>query len=456
MRRRTIGELVSGYRTKRFTPLEITLQYLKSIREKNPKINSYITVTKELALSQARILETKIKTGEQLGRLFGVPLSYVDNFETKGIRTTMGSYIDRNFIPDKNAAAVQKMAIEDAITLGKTNMHEYALGITSKNSHYGPVHNPWNLRYTPGGSSGGSGAAVAANMCVASLGSDTGGSVRIPAASCGVIGLKPTYGLISAEGVFPVSWTLDQIGPITASMSDLAYMMEALTNRSYSQFLVGDIRGLRVGVPTNYFNERIDPETYKLYQQAVAALASLGAILIDIDLPFIEDGLQAVLAIATAEGGYVHRDRIDCCLDRYGADVRAILESAANIPAVEYIAALKQKERYVREFERVFERIDVLATPTLPIPPRKIGVMEVRFGSFTEPIFNTMTRYTGIFNLAEVPAMSIPCGITSEGLPVGLQLVAALNREDQLIRTGYTFEQTQLTEFYKKRDCLFL
>ncbi|MCM3340770.1 amidase [Paenibacillus sp. MER TA 81-3] len=454
MKRRTMMELVSGYEAKRFTPVEITIQYLKTIKAKNPKLNAYITITKELALRQAQMLEMKLMAGEQTGQLFGVPLSYKDNFATKGILTSSGSFIDRNFIPDKNAAVVQQMATEDAITLGKTNMHEYAFGITSNNPHYGPVRNPWNPQYTPGGSSGGSGAAVAANMCVASLGSDTGGSVRIPAASCGVIGLKPTYGTISTEGVFPISWTLDTVGPITANMNDLAVMMEALTNRAYTSFLVEDIRGMRIGVPANYFNERIDPETYKLYLQAVTALSSLGAILIDVDLPFLEGNQEAVLTIATAEGGYVHQSRMECCLSQYGADVREILESSANITAVQYIAALKKKEGYIREFQRVFERIDVLATPTLPIPPRKIGVEEVQFGSVTETIFDTMTRYTGIFSLAEVPAMSIPCGITSEGLPVGLQLVAGLYREDQLIRTGYAFEQSQLADFYKKRDSL--
>ncbi|ULL16332.1 amidase [Paenibacillus sp. H1-7] len=453
MARKSIRELQNGYSDNRFTPLEITKAYLHRIKKKKPDLNSFITVTKERAVREAKIVQTKKEAGEQTGLLFGIPLSLKDNIATKGIRTTNGSSIDYNNIPDTHADVAQSLLSQDSILLGKNNMHEYAIGITSNNPHYGPVHNPWNPEYSPGGSSGGSAAAVAADLSAASIGTDTGGSVRIPAASCGVIGLKPTYGKVSTAGVTYISWTLDHVGPLTATMSDMAIMMEAMTSTPYKPFLKEDIRGLRIGVPTTYFNEHIETETYNLYLHALYALENLGAVLIDTGVSFIDGNQDVTFTIAGAEAVYEHRARMECCLDQYGADVRAFLEMSQHISALQYIEALKKKEQYVQNFARLFrERIDVLATPTIPIAARKIGVEEVQFGSYTESIFNAMTRYTGIFNLAGVPALSIPCGITSEGLPVGLQLAAGHGREDLLIRTGYAYEQSHLSDFYKKRD----
>ncbi|CAM4181544.1 amidase [Paenibacillus macerans] len=453
MGRITIRELQTGYAGRLFTPLEITKRYLGRILLKDPALNSFITIAKERAILEAKRLEAKARAGEQTGALYGIPLAYKDNIDTKGIRTTNGSSIDAYNVPYKNAAVVQQLLLKDSILLGKNNLHEYALGVTSNNPHYGPVHNPWNREYTPGGSSGGSAAAVAADLTAASIGTDTGGSVRIPAASCGVIGLKPTYGKVPTKGVFYVSWTLDHVGPITSTMSDLAVLAGAMLGQSYLPDLKTDVRGLRIGVPTSYFNERIDPETYGLYLRALEALEALGAILIDTDVSFVAGNAETSLTIAASEAGYVHRSRMECCLSQYGEDARALLESSLEITALRYIEALKAKERYAEKFARLFrENIDVLATPTIPIPARKIGVDEVRFGPYTESVFDAMTRYTGIFNMAEVPALSIPCGLTSEGLPVGLQLVAARGREDLLIRAGYAYEQDQLGDFYRERD----
>ncbi|MEK4358391.1 amidase [Paenibacillus sp. FSL M7-1455] len=453
MGRKSIQELQAGYADHSFTPLEITKHYLKRIKCMDPELNTYITVAKQRAVKEARMAEAKENAGEQTGLLYGIPLSYKDNIDTKGIRTTYGSSIDANHVPDKNAAIVQRLYREDSILLGKNNMHEYALGVTSNNPHYGPVHNPWNPEYTPGGSSGGSGAAVAADLAVASVGTDTGGSVRIPAASCGVVGLKPTYGKVPAKGVFNVSWTLDHVGPLTANMTDMAILAGAMAKQSYLPYLKQDIRGLRIGVPTSYFNEHIEAETYALYVKSLEALEALGAILIDTDVSFVAGNADVSLTIAASEAGYVHKSRMECCLSQYGADARAFLESSRDITALQYIEALKMKEFYMKKFDQLFrENIDVLATPTIPIPARKIGVDEVQIGSYKESIFDAMTRYTGIFNMAELPALSIPNGLTSEGLPVGLQLVAARCREDLLIRAGYAYEQDQLQDFYRLRD----
>ncbi|MDR9854220.1 amidase [Paenibacillus sp. VCA1] len=453
MGRKSIQELQAGYADHLYTPLEITKGYLKRIKLKDKKLNSYITTAKERAVQEAKIIEAKAKAGEQTGLLYGIPLAYKDNIDTKGIRTTNGSSIDANHVPGKNAAIVDRLLGEDSILLGKNNLHEYALGVTSNNPHYGPVHNPWNPKYTPGGSSGGSAAAVAADLSVASIGTDTGGSVRIPAASCGVIGLKPTYNKVPTQGVFYVSWTLDHVGPITATMTDMAILAGAMTKQSYLPCLNQGIRGLRIGVPTSYFNEHIDPDTYALYRSALNALESLGAILIDADVSFVAGNADVSLTIAASEAGVVHKSRMECCLSQYGADARAFLESSLDITAIQYIEALKMKEVYMKAFDKLFrESIDVLATPTIPIPARKIGVDEVQIGPYKESVFDAMTRYTGIFNMAELPAMSIPCGLTVEGLPVGLQLVAARCREDLLIRAGYAYEQDQLRDFYRLRD----
>ncbi|MFL1676295.1 amidase [Paenibacillus dendritiformis] len=453
MKRRSIRQLLNGYKHKLFSPVEITRDYLREIKNCDPVYNAYITVTKERALRKAKRLEKKWNRGKNTGLLCGIPLSYKDNLATKGVRTTNGSEIYRSFVPDRTAAVIRRANKEKAIMLGKTNMHEFALGITSNNPHYGPVRNPWNIEYSPGGSSGGSAAAVAANLSVASIGTDTGGSVRIPAASCGIAGLKPTYGTLPTSGVDFVSWTMDHVGPLAANMEDLAIMMDALTGKDYSRYLIENIRGMRIGVPFHFFNEHIEEETLRLYREALAALEELGAVLVDVDTSFLYGYQEYGLTIAAAEAGYVHRDDIACCLAEMGADVRAILESSRGITSLQYITALHKKEEYTKAFKRIFKQVDVLATPTLPIPPRRIGVESVTFGSYTENIFDAMTRYTEIFNLTGMPALTLPCGITEqEQLPVGLQLIADHDREYRLIRIGYTYEQSELGGYYRKRD----
>ncbi|RJS60289.1 amidase [Bacillus sp. PK3_68] len=453
MKNLTIRELKAHYQNKEFSPVEVTNYYLRRI-DHNQDLNTYITVCAEQALKQAEISEKKFLANELTGILEGIPLSYKDNLYTKGIRTTSGSKIEENFIPDTNAGAFQILQREGAVNLGKTNMHEYAFGITSNNPFYGPVRNPWNREYTPGGSSGGSGAAVAASLCAASIGTDTGGSVRIPAASCGVIGLKPTYHLVDATGVKNISWSIDHVGPLTKNVDDLAIMMEALTGLSYSENLQEDIRGLRVGVPSNYFNEYIDKESLSLYKQALNNLASLGAVLIDIEVPFTAEDLALVFTLAISEAGFVHENSLHHAIDQFGPDVRAALEASRSFSALDYIKAIKRKADITEQFEQLFEQIDVLATPTLPDTAQKIGVEEFEIAGRREPIFDAMIRYASVFNLTGQPALSIPSGLTEKGLPVGLQLAAATFNEQTLIRAGYAYEQSFLKEFYKKREAL--
>lgn len=451
MKNLTIQEMKDLYQKKELSPVDVTQSYLERI-EKNSSLNAFITVTSEQAMRQAEIAEKKYMASEQTGVLEGIPLSYKDNLYTKGVRTTSGSKIDENFVPDVDAGIVTKLHREGAIGLGKVNMHEYAFGITSDNPFYGAVKNPWNPDYTPGGSSGGSGAAIAASLGIASVGTDTAGSIRIPAASTGIVGLKPTHGLVDATNVKHISWTLDHIGPLTKNMSDLGIMMDAMTGTNYSDALTEDIRGLRIGVPKNYFNELIEGETANLYKKALQKLESLDAILIEIDIPFSPADLALSFSIGIAEAGLVHEQSIMEALHSFGPDVKASLEFSHSITALDYMKALKRKQELFHDFEKVFEKVDVIATPTMPDTTKKIGEEEVTIDGIKDSTFNTMIRIPAVFNLTGQPALSIPCGIASNGLPVGLQLAASAYDEKTLLRAGFAYEQAFLQSFYEQRE----
>ncbi len=454
MKNLTIKEMKDGFIKKDFSPVEVTRNYLRRIDEFS-NLNSFITVTAELALKQAAIAEQKYLAGEQTGILEGIPISYKDNIYTKDIRTTSGSKIEEDFIPNVDAGIVTKLHKEGAICLGKVNMHEYAFGITSNNPFYGPVKNPWNTDYTSGGSSGGSATSVAASLSAASIGTDTAGSIRIPAASTGIVGLKATHGLIDASNVRNISWSLDHVGPLTKNMTDLAIMMEAMTGQNYSDVLTKDIRGLRVGVPLNYFNELIESTTADLYSAALENLEKLGAILIEVEIPFSPTDLSLSFSVGIAEAGLVHEKSIIENLDSFGADVKASLESSHSITALDYMKALNRKKQLFTDFEDLFKTVDVIATPTMPDTTKKIGEEQFEIEGVMDSTFNSMIRLPAVFNLTGQPALSIPCGIAPNGLPVGLQLAGAAFNEKKLINVGFAYEQAFLNSFYKERDKLF-
>lgn len=450
----TIKEMKDGFSSKKFSPVEVTRDYLKRIEDFND-LNAFITVTSEQALKQAEIAEQKYMAGEQTGVLEGIPISYKDNIYTKDILTTSGSKVEENFIPDVDAAIVTKLHREGAISLGKVNMHEYAFGITSNNPFYGPVKNPWNTDYTPGGSSGGSAAAVATSLGAASIGTDTAGSIRIPAAATGIVGLKPTHGLIDATNVRNVSWSFDHVGPLTKNMDDLALMMDAMTGQNYTDSLTKDIRGLRIGVPKNYFNELIESDTAKLYSEALENLEKLGAILIEIDIPFSTDDLGTPFNIMIPEAGLVHEKAMAEAMDSFGPDVKASLELSHAISALDYMKALNKKNQLFTQFEDIFKTVDVIATPTTAATTRKIGEEKFEIDGVMDSTLNSMIRLTVVFNITGQPALSIPCGIAQNGLPVGLQLAGAAFSEKTLIRAGFAYEQAFLSSFYNKRNHMF-
>lgn len=446
MTRKTIEQLQQGYQNGDDTPTEIAQTYLRRSEARNGELNAFITVTNEKALEDAAAVE------HSEGPLRGVPVTYKDLVSTKGIRTTSGSAIERDYVPNQDAPVVTTLRHAGAVQIGKVNLHEYAFGITSNNPHYGPVRNPWNEQVSPGGSSGGSAAAIAADLCMASIGTDTGGSIRIPAASCGVVGLKPTFGLISTVGVTPLSWTLDHVGPLTANVSDMFRVMSVFLGESLLRHRTTDIRGLRIGVPKRYFNERLDADVYRLYQSALRHFERLGAILIELDVPGASEAVPLTFTLAAAEAGYVHRERMATSLDLFGSDVKAVLESSAGIPASAYIDALQQRQVIADGISAVFDHVDVIVTPTLPTTPKAIGQDEVVIGGVKEDLFGCMIRYTCPFNLTGHPALAVPCGVAEDGLPVGIQIVGPHANEARLLKVGYAYEQTALTEFYELRD----
>lgn len=447
----TIKQLLDGYEKKEFSPVEITQQYLERAK-KHESLNAFVTVTEEIALEQAKIAEQKWQMKEN-GKLEGIPLSYKDNIYTKNVRTTSASKIDEDFVPKENAVIIDTLNKEGAVMVGKNNMHEFAFGITSNNPFYGPVKNPWNEALISGGSSGGSAVSVATYSSVSSIGTDTGGSIRIPAAMCGLVGFKPTQGLLAREGFTNISWTLDHSGPITRNLDDLNIMMDALTNGNVAinDAVAEDLRGVKIGVPKSFFNEQIEADVLASYETTLEKLQELGAHLVEVDVPHATDSIPFIFTIAIGEGGYTHRHRKKTAIDNYGEDVRNVMMASDDIPALDYIHALEQKEVITNKVNQLFTEVDFLATPTLPALPKKIGQEEVQFGDVTEPIFDCMIRYASYFNLTGHPAISLPADVVN-GLPVGLQLASAKWTDSTLITISKTIENTLLQDFYKVRD----
>jgi aspartyl-tRNA(Asn)/glutamyl-tRNA(Gln) amidotransferase subunit A len=375
-----------------------------------------------------------------------------DIFHTRGILTTAGSPIYRNFVPDQDAFAVARLESAGAVMLGKLNMHELAYGITSDNPHFGAVRNPWNGKHSPGGSSGGSGAAVAAGMAYAALGTDTGGSIRIPSAFCGTVGLKPTYGRVSRRGVMPLSWTLDHVGPLANSVRDAALMLNAiagqdLADHTSSRHPVVDFvpdegcpaRGLRIGFPENFFFERLDGDVELCVRGAVARLESLGADVKPVKVPDIAalNAVGRVILLCEAAAGLEPHlaDR-----GQFGPDVLALLDQGRLLPATDYIHAQRLRKQMQREFARVWSKVDCLIAPTTPNTAPRVGDTTVKLGGREEDVRLATTRLVRSFNLLGLPALSIPCGLSGDGLPVGLQIIGPAFEEGLILRVGAAME----------------
>lgn len=469
-----IHEISSGVAGKKYSAEEIARTYIEKIKAADETIGAFLTICEESAIAQAKAVDEKIRDGKQPGRLAGVPVAVKDNICTDGIRTTCASKMLENFIPPYNATVVQKLLSEDAIIIGKTNMDEYAMGSSTENSAFKITKNPRDVTRVPGGSSGGSAAAVASGMVPVALGSDTGGSIRQPAAFCGTVGLKPTYGLVSRYGLIAFGSSLDQIGPLSKTVEDSALMLEVIQGKDekdstsyrgeyrqdYTGILGRGIKDLKIGVLREYFTDGLDSEIASSVNESIRCLECLGAAVDEISLPAAGDGLSAYYIISSAEAssnlarydgiryGYRPKDYAD--LDElmeksrseaFGAEVkRRIMLGTYALSSGYYDAYYNRAQKYRKllrsQLAGVFEKYDLILGPTSPVLPFKIGE---RSGDPLQMYLADI--YTIIVNLAGLPAISIPCGFSREGLPIGLQLIGPHYREATILQTAYALEQ---------------
>src|SRR5579872_2133942 len=440
-RRVTILEAAAALRAKKVSSVELTEESLKRIEQLNPKLNAFITVVVDSARSRAAEMDAELARGADRGPLHGIPVAHKDLMMTRGIRTTAGSKIFAGFIPDQDAVVVEKWNDAGAVMIGKAGLHELAYGITSNNPHFGAVRNPWDNERIPGGSSGGSASAVAAELVFAATGTDTGASIRLPAGFCGAVGLKPTYERVSRRGVLPLGLTLDHVGPITRTVRDAAVAFNAMAiqpSRCVPPAGV-DIRGLRIGLPQNYYFDRLDLEVAGAVRGAVQTAAALGARIVEIRVPDIE-GLNTVARVLLlVEAVSNLRPYLDRRGD-FGADVLALLDQGRLISAADYADAQRLRRIFVREFSKLWIEVDCIFTPIAPIAAPKIGQTTVEIAGSIEDARLASTRFMRGINALGIPALSMPCGFTKSGLPIGLQILAAPRQEDQLLRMGAAIE----------------
>lgn len=439
---------------KKISPVELTQFYLTRIERLNSKLNAFITVASESALTEARAAERELRRGGRRGPLHGIPVALKDNIWTRNLRTTMGSAILRDFLPPEDATAVRRLRRAGAIVLGKTNLHEFAYGMTSENPHYGPVRNPWKTDRIAGGSSGGSAAAVAAGLCAAAIGSDTGGSIRIPSALCGVVGFKPTFGRVSVHGVFPLAPSFDHVGPIARSAQDAALILECIAGRdpldptSVARRDKGfravlKRKRLRLGRPKEHFWVNMDSELRRIAEAAVADFVKSGAELEEIFLPNIASGVEAANLIAAAEASKLHERAgyFPARASEYGADVRGRLEQGGKIRAVDYLDAREVMRRASQEIENALEDVDAIVIPSGLVAAPPIGSERVRAGDVELPIRSAFVDVNRPANFTGLPAISMPCGVTQAGLPAALQFVGQRFDDARLLAIADRFSE---------------
>ena len=453
-----ITEAARGLQHKDFSPVELAQACLERIESIDGKLHSFITVTADLALEQARKAEQEIQVGVDKRPLHGIPIALKDLYATKGIRTTCHSAVLQTWTPDHDATTVTKLREAGTVLLGKLGMHEFAFGGPSVDAPFPAVRNPWDTAYVPGGSSSGSGAALAAGLCLGSLGSDTGGSIRTPSSHCGVVGIKPTYGRVSRYGVVPLSWSLDHAGPMARTVADCATLLQAVAGYDpkdpasanvrvpdFRAELGNGIKALRVGVPrANWFNENkgTDPETEAAFDSALKTLESLGAILVAIDGQPFSLARKANQTILIAEGYAYHEKRLQEAPEKFGSSVRRRMLEGAFLSAADYITALRARTVLNMQICANFSRVDLFATPTAPCPPEAFDTLDPNEQ-------NLRPSFTNPFNLTGLPAISLPCGFTKNNLPIGLQIVAQPFEESTVFRIAYAYEQE--TEWHKRR-----
>jgi aspartyl-tRNA(Asn)/glutamyl-tRNA(Gln) amidotransferase subunit A len=438
------------------SPVELTNACLARIDRLNPELNAFITIMRDQALADAKAAETEIMKGKRRGRLHGIPVALKDLIDTAGVRTTAASAVFENRIPTENAEVVRRLSAAGAVILGKLNMHEFAYGDSSAQSHYGPVRNPWNRERVPGGSSGGSAAAVCAALCYGALGSDTGGSIRQPAAYCGIVGLKPTYALVSTRGVVPLSWSLDHIGPMCRRVADAAVMLQAIagydpldTNSlvapvpDYWRALRQKTSSLRLGIPRAVFYENLDPEIESAIRSALEVLRGLTASTRDVELP-----RYSTLPVVGAEAYAYHAPYFTKTPQLYQPMTRRRLEAGSKVSAADYIEGRRELDRLRRAVGGVFSNVDLLITPSTPNLPATIKEAVDDAGTPPAGGVALSLRNTQPFDIYGLPTISIPCGFSRSGLPIGMQITGPRLGEPAVLALAYAYEQA--TDWHKR------
>jgi aspartyl-tRNA(Asn)/glutamyl-tRNA(Gln) amidotransferase subunit A len=437
----TIRELSAALRAREISSEMVTTHCLARIEERNPALNAFIAVLGPAALDAARVADREIAGGRYRGPLHGVPISLKDLIDMRGLPTTAGSRVRAGHIASRDAAVTARLREAGAVILGKTNLHEFAFGTTNEDSAFGPARHPLDVNRSPGGSSGGSAASVADGMAYASIGTDTGGSIRIPAAACGLVGLKPAVDEIPLHGIVPLSSTMDHVGPLCRSVDDAAIVYGVLRGGAADAPEPWTLRGTRFGIPRSYFLAMLDPQVAAAFDAACARLADAGALLEDVDIPHAADIAPIYLHLVLSEAAAYHAKMLDSRGDDYTPNVRIRLELGRYLLAEDYVRALRGRQLLIREVDAAMRGRAALLLPALAIPAPKLGVTTVRLAGTEEPIRNAMLRLTQLFNITGHPAVALPCGKTAvEGLPLGAQLVGARDATSTLLRVAAAAE----------------
>jgi len=449
----TITDALEMFAKREATPQSLAEVCFAQINKLNPTLNAYISVIPPQDMLNAQ--QPPLNTAPLNHALRGIPIAVKDLFDLAGILRTAGSKFFTDHIPDQDAFVIERLKQAGALINGKTNTHEIALGVTGDNPHFGTARNPWNTERIPGGSSSGSAIAVATGMALGALGTDTGGSIRIPAALCGVVGFKPTRGRVSTRGVFPLSWNLDHVGPLTKCVKDAALILQVISaydaidpssikmlTGDYLGHLVDDMEGRKVAIGSGDFIESADPEVLEAVQDAAGVFESMGCKLQKVNVDWMRDAARANKTMTQADGAAVHRDRLKEHPEMFGDDIQRRLEDGAKTTSTEYILARRTQSEIRKRCELFFESCDILITPSTPIAAPTIR------GHDAVEQAGRLTRFTAPLNLTGLPALSIPCGFTKEGLPIGLQIITRAWGDAKALNAGYAYEQA--TEWHTK------
>jgi len=458
----SIAQQAAAIKARKISPVELTKAYLARIDALNGKVNAFVTPTPEIALKEAKAAEAAIRRGGWKGPLHGIPIGQKDLYRTKGVRTTCASKLLARHVPTEDATVVAQYKSAGTVLLGKLNTHEFAYGPTNAESAFGPSRNPWDTRRFSGGSSGGSGAAVAIGLCAGATGSDTGGSIRIPSAACGITGIKPTYGRASRAGIFPLCWSMDHPGPMARSVEDCAILLQPICGAdprdpttvdrpvpNYRAALKGGIKGLKIGLPMRYFYSRALPIVEKTVLQAVDVLKSLGAKVREVEIPHIEHAAAAATTMYLCEASAYHDDVIGPRGADYTEQVRLYVELGNYVLAKDYLRAQRFRSLLGQEIADVLDTVDVLALPTLPITALPIGQETVPIRGKSDSVFGSLIRNTEPFNLTGLPVLSVPCGFDGDGMPIGLSIAGRPFDEPRLLKVGHAYQGA--TDWHRRR-----